>query len=160
MVDSIPGKVFALSPLVRYPAAPCRAWPGISPVVIVLLAVNPSAEMLARHFAIATLGLSLQPNRPVHQCSPISRCDAAARRREWREHGRVVLRIVAERKWLDALEERGYLGPLDRGSRADGNHTGKIQIAPSRFDRRDRPDQNRGAISIHLTAATAPECEA
>src|SRR5690242_5630333 len=28
--------------------------------------------------------------------------------------GRVVLRIVAERKWLDALEERGYLGPLDR----------------------------------------------
>jgi len=45
-----------------------------------------------------------------------------------------VLRIVPERKWLDALEERGYLGPLDRGSRADGNHTGKIQVAPSRFD--------------------------
>jgi hypothetical protein len=29
--------------------------------------------MLARHFAIATLGLPLQLNRPVHQCAPISR---------------------------------------------------------------------------------------
>ena len=47
------------------------------------------------------------------------RTDAAAWRRDRRKHGRVVLRIVAERKQLDALEERGYLDPFDRGNRAD-----------------------------------------
>jgi hypothetical protein len=38
--------------------------------------------------------------------------DAADRRRERHKHARVVLRIVAERKWFDALEERGYLDPF------------------------------------------------
>jgi hypothetical protein len=54
---------------------------------------------------------------------------------------------VPERKWLDALEECGHLGPLDRGSRADGNHTGKIQVAPSRVD--------GGTVSAYAGSASA-----
>jgi len=58
----------------------------------------------------------LKPERSA--CQEQNR-EASARRRALRKYGRVCLKILAERKWLDALEERGYLDPFDRGNRAD-----------------------------------------
>jgi hypothetical protein len=49
---------------------------------------------------------------PLVQFAQDQNRDAAARRRERRKHARVVLRVVAERKWFDAFEERGYLDPF------------------------------------------------
>ena len=43
--------------------------------------------------------------------------DAQARWRARRRLGLVTRRLVIEREWLDALEERGYLDPDDRDDR-------------------------------------------